>query len=117
MSDAYERRLARAMAELDASGIAARNYAPPLFHLLKALGLRPRPPHYMSVPRAMLLLGPVFGGLWGAGMWAVSWRAQGLPIGIAVAATLLAGVLFGALMAGYYRWSGGQAGLSRWADL
>lgn len=117
MSQDYERRLKRAMAELERSGIARMNYAPPLFRMARAAGLRPRPPHYMSVLRSALMLGPVFGVVWGAVMWMLSWRAQGLPIGVAVSASLLAGIVFGIAMAAYYRWSADRAGLSRWRDL
>lgn len=117
MSQEYERRLARAMVELEGSGIGRATYAPVLFRALRALGLRPRPPHYMSVLRGALLMGPSFGLIWGAVMWLVSWRAQDLPLGVAVLASLMAGVFFGIAMALYYRWSGSQAGLSRWQDL
>lgn len=117
MSREYERRLSHAMAELEGSGIARMNYAPPLFRLARALGLKPRPPHYIGVLRGALILGPSFGALWGLVMWSLSWKAQGLPVGVAIAASLLAGMLFGAAMAAYYRWSGRKAGLSRWQDL
>jgi uncharacterized integral membrane protein len=50
-------------------------------------------------------------------MWAVTWRNSGMPVGIALLASLLAGVLFGLAMAGYYRWAASEAGLSRWQDL
>ena len=116
MRDDYLTRLAAAMAELEASSIKRANYAPPLFRLAKAIGLRPRPPHYMGFGRAALLSGPAFGLLWGALMWVFSWQASGLPIGVALLASLLAGVLFGLAMAGYYRWAASEAGLSRWDD-
>ncbi len=117
MSDPYNQRLTRAMAELEGSGIKRLNYAPPVFRVARRLGLRPRPPHYMSFLRATLLMGPAFGLLWGAVMWMLSWRGGDLPIIVAVIASLLAGMLFGLLMAVYYRWAGGEAGLTRWEDL
>jgi uncharacterized integral membrane protein len=71
----------------------------------------------MGFTRAALLMGPSFGAIWGGVMWALTWRAQELPLGVAIVASLLAGVLFGLAMAAYYRWSGARAGLSRWQDL
>lgn len=117
MADSYQDRLARALAELDASSISRLNYAPPMFHLARKLGLRPRPPHYMGFARATLLLGPAFGVMWGCLMWFLSWRAGDLSVTVALLASLLAGALFGLAMAGYYRWAGSQAGLTRWEDL
>jgi len=117
MDDSYDNRLARAMAQLEASRINRLNYAPPLFRLARVLGLRPRPPHYMSFTRAALLLGPAFGLLWGLLMWVVQWRAAEIPTVVVAVASLLAGVLFGLAMAGYYRWAGSQAGLSTWEGL
>lgn len=117
VTDSYEDRLGRAMAQLEASSIISLNYAPPMFRLARKLGLRPRPPHYMSFTRAVLLLGPAFGVMWGVLMWFVSWRASDLPVAVALLASLLAGALFGLAMAGYYRWAGSQAGLSKWEDL
>lgn len=117
MATDYETRIARAMEELEASSIKSMNYAPPAFRLARKLGLRPRPPHYMSFTRATLLLGPAFGVLWGCVMWLLSWRSDDLPVIVALLASLLAGALFGLAMAGYYRWAGGEAGLSKWEDL
>ncbi|MEJ6390388.1 DUF6404 family protein [Gymnodinialimonas ulvae] len=117
MQDDYTRRLAAALAELEGSGIKRANYAPPLFRVARAIGLRPRPPHYMGFLRAALLSGPAFGLIWGLLMWVVAWQGSGMPMGFAVLASLLAGVLFGLAMAGYYRWAASEAGLSRWHDL
>lgn len=117
MADDYEMRLHRALDELEGSAIQPMNYAPPVFRIARALGLQPRPPHYMSFKRAALLLGPAFGLIWGLVMWLLSWRAAEMPVIVALLASVLAGVLFGLAMAGYYRWAGGQAGLSRWEDL
>jgi len=113
----YIRRLDAALAELDQAGITRANSTPPLFHLAKRLGLKPRTPHYMSFARAVLLTGPFFGLLWGLVMWIFVWSAQGLPAVVAVLASVLAGALFGLLMAGYYRRSSGNSELSRWEDL
>lgn len=117
MEDSYEDRLARALAELDASSISALNYAPPMFRMARRLGLKPRPPHYMSFRRAVLLLGPAFGVLWGGLMWLLQWQDAEVPTVVVLLASLLAGTLFGLAMAGYYRWAGSQAGLSKWEDL
>lgn len=117
MDDAYEHRIARAMAELEGSSISALNYAPPLFRLARRLGLKPRPPHYMSFTRAIVVLGPAFGLLWGTVMWLLQWRDSEVATPVVLLASLLAGALFGLAMAGYYRWAGSQAGLTKWENL
>lgn len=117
MDDSYQDRLARALAELDASSISSLNYAPPMFRIARRLGLRPRPPHYMSFRRAVLVLGPTFGVMWGALMWFLQWQDAEVAAPVALLSSLLAGVLFGLLMAGYYRWAGSRVGLSKWEDL
>ena len=117
MSDDYNDRFARAESELEMSGLNSLNYAPPLFRLARKTGLRVRPPHYMSFLRATLILTVIFGTVWGVFMWIVLWRDMGMPWQGAVAASALAGILFGLLMAEYYRWSAKRAGLSRWEDL
>lgn len=117
MPDDYSDRLDRAVAELEASGISRLNHAPPLFRLARALGLKARPPHYMSFARATLMLGPFFGIIWGLFMWLIEWRSAGMPWQGVVLASVLAGVLFGLMMAGYYRWAANRAGLSEWKDL
>lgn len=117
MSEDYKNRLARAEEELEASGISSLNHAPPIFRLARALGLNPRPPHYMGFKRAVFVTGPAFGVAWGLLMWFIQWRAADLPWQAAVLSSVLAGALFGLLMAGYYRWAGKRAGLSSWDDL
>lgn len=117
MDDSYKDRITRAMAELEASSIRSLNYAPPMFRVARRLGLKPRPPHYMSFWRATLLLGPAFGITWGLVMWLLQWRAAEVPMVVVIPSCLLAGVIFGLAMAGYYRWAGAQAGLSKWEDL
>ena len=113
----YTRRLEAALAEIDAAGIKRANAPPPVFRLARRLGLSPRPPHYMSFARAALLTGPAFGLIWGLLMWVLTWRDQDLPMLIALLSSILAGALFGLMLAGYYRWSASEAGLSRWEDL
>lgn len=117
MTDSYEDRLGRAMAQLEASSISRLNYAPPMFRIARRIGLKPRPPHYISFTRAVLLLGPTFGLMWGALMWLLQWQSAEVPTAVMLFASLLAGGLFGLAMAGYYRWAGAQAGLSKWEDL
>jgi hypothetical protein len=119
MDNRYETRLARAMAELEASTIRRHNYAPPMFRLARRVGLKPRPPHYMSFRRAIFLLGPCIGVTWGGLMWLLQGRdaAQVVPTPVLLAASILAGIGIGALMAAYYRWAGSEAGLSKWEDL
>ena len=117
MDDDYDTRLTRALAELEASGIKRSNYAPPLFHLARRLGARPRLPHYMGFWQAVALTGPFFAVTWGLFMWIVFWLPRGLTGWAALLAALVAGLLFGIGMALYYRYSAKRAGLSRWEAL
>ena len=49
-------------------------------------------------------------------MWLFLWRGQDMPIAVAILVALIAGLLFGVIMAGYYRWRARKLGLPRWED-
>jgi hypothetical protein len=49
-------------------------------------------------------------------MWFLIWRPGNLPPVAALAATLIAGTLFGVIMAAYYRWRARKLALPPWED-
>ena len=72
------------------------------------------PPHFASFWSLALLMGGFFAIVWGLFMWLVLWRGEDVAIAIAVVASLIAGTLFGVIMAAYYRWRARQLALPRW---
>ena len=105
--------------ELGQQGIGPYTVAPPLFRLLWRLGLEVPPPFFLGFRQLTLLLGISFGVLWGAIMWLWVWRELGLvgSLAVGVPSTVLAGLLFGVIMALFFRWRAGRLELpSSWKD-
>lgn len=113
----YERKLAAAMAEMAQTTMKRSNYNPPALRLQQRLGWEARPPHYATFWRITLGYALWFGTVWGIAMWFLSWRSAGFTVLAAVGAAALAGVLFGLIMAAYYKRAGRKHQLSRWEDL
>lgn len=113
----HERKFQAAMNELEQSGMWRSNYAPIVMRIQRRLGQEVRPPHYASFMSTAIGYAFWFGGVWGILMWFAQWQAQGYTISAAVISAAFAGILFGAMIAGYYRWSGRKHGLSDWGDL
>ncbi len=91
--------------ELDHQGVSSNMAAPPLFRLLWALGLEVPPPLFLGLFQYALVLGIPFGVLWGVGMWLWVWQELGLAgLIVGVPSTVVAGALFGLVMAGFFRW-------------
>ena len=109
----YERKLHAAMKELEQSGMWRSNYAPPAFRIQRRLGQQARPPHYAPFSRTAVGYAFWFAGIWGILMWFTQWRDQGYTVASAAAASVFAGLIFGALIAGYYAVSRRKHGLSR----
>ena len=113
----YEEKYQAALAELAAAGFRPKQTHPPLLRLLHRLGMKTRPPLYNSFWQNTVLLGGYFGLLWGILMYALIWRSNGVGLLGAIIASLLAGLLFGMAMAGFYRYSAKKRGLTPWQDL
>jgi hypothetical protein len=96
--------------ELDRQGVSSNMAAPPLFRLLWALGLEVPPPLFLGLFQYALVLGIPFGVLWGIGMWLWVWQELGLAgLIVGVPSTVVAGLLFGLVMAGFFRrWAARQ---------
>ncbi|KIN62403.1 hypothetical protein Z946_1261 [Sulfitobacter noctilucicola] len=81
------------------------------------MGWLVKPPHYAPFWRVVLGYALWFGPVWGPLMWFLTWRAQGHGLVAALVASVCAGLLFGVLMAIYYRRSRSRNKLSSWDDL
>lgn len=99
------------------TGIWPSNFAPPALHLLWKLGIDVRPPHFAGFAANALVTGSVFALVWGAVMWWMVWSGEGMPVAIAVVSALAAGILFGLMMAGYYRYGARKHQLPSWDEL
>jgi len=86
--------------------VGAYTVAPPLFRLLWALGLEIPPHPFLGFRQLTLLYGIPFGALWGVGMWLRVWQGEGLVAGLLIGlpGAVVAGLLFGLVMAGVSRW-------------
>jgi len=95
-------------------GINRYTVAPPLYRLLWRLGIEVTPPHFASFWPLALFMGGFFAIAWGLFMSLSVWGD--LPLAVAVGASLFAGLLFGTIMATYYRWRARALALPRWQD-
>lgn len=116
-AEEYARRLKAAEGEIHAAGIWPSNAMPPLFRLMRKLGMQVRPPHYLPFVRAAITSGAFFGVVWGAIMYVTVWRAQGAPASVYIPSSLIAAGLFGVMMAACYQYGRKKHGFSNWDDL
>jgi hypothetical protein len=121
---AHRQKVERLIEELSQQGRGYYTVASPLFWLLWALGLEVPPPLFLGFRKLTLLMGTFFGVLWGAlwgvGMWLWAWQGE-IPAGIAVTVTdfaaVLAGLVFGLVMAWYTRGKAARLGIpSSWEE-
>ena len=113
----YPPKVQAALRHLDLAGVHRRHSAPPLHRLLWRMGFNAPPPILASVASYALLMGTWFAVGWGVLMWLLVWRNTHMPAGGAVFSALLAGVLFGLLMAVVMRVMRLRRGLPLWRDL
>jgi hypothetical protein len=106
----------RIAADMRARGLPAGTAVPPVWKLLWRLGIRMPPPLFLGFWSNALLLGVIFGALWGMVMWLLIWSAQGMPVAWALSGALLAAVLFGVTMAAVMRYFARRHALPSWAD-
>lgn len=116
MSD-YELKFSAAMEELASAGVQKSAHATGALHLAKALGFKPRPPLYASVLSNTISLGAIFAIVWGLLMYVFAWGASNVPIYVALGAAIIAGLLFGLLMAFFFRFVRRRKKLTCWDDL
>ena len=112
----HHQKIALLLEDLTSRGIGEKTIVPPLFSLAWKLGFQIPPPHFLGFGALALIMGTFFGVIWGVVMWLSIWRHQGLPIGGAVFASFVAGVLFGSVMAIYYRRKARKLCLPSWSE-
>lgn len=102
---------------LASTGMRPSDYLPPVLRLMWLLGLDVPPPHFASFWLNTIVCGGAFGFAWGAIMWFMTWARQGGSIPALLIAPIIAGVLFGALMAVLYASGRRNYHLPSWHDL
>jgi hypothetical protein len=100
----YPSKQSSALAILAATGLSRSSYEPPLYRLLWRVGLFLPPPHFASFGFNFVFNGVWFGAVWGTIMWLLVWSHQSWS-GDAAITAVAAGVLFGLIMAVYFRYS------------
>jgi hypothetical protein len=101
--------------DLGQRGVGPYTAAPPLYRLLWRLGIETPPPHFGGFLMPALWMGATFGIIWGVFMWFTFWRGQMEPT-TAVGTSVLAGCVFGAIMASCYRRQQKKLALPPWED-
>jgi hypothetical protein len=113
----HRQKVDHLIAELGQQGVSRYKAAPPLFRLLWALGLEVPPPLFLGFLPLTVLFGAPFGVLWGVGMWFWVWQGLGLAgLVVGLPGAVLAGLLFGLVMAWIHRRYAVRFGLPSWED-
>lgn len=118
--DRYPADVRRALQAMADAKVPAGMRAPPMHRLLWRMGLRVPPPLLASFSTNLFVMGGVFGLLWG-----VLWRALmglvldlgSLTLGISIGGAVMAGLLFGVVMALLMRYQRRRYGLPAWKTL
>lgn len=110
----FERKLAIALNFLRRTSISSRNYSPPTFLLLWKVGVRIPPPHFLSFASCALFMGTPF-ALFATGVAMMNHETTSVQAG--VTATAFVGVVFGLLIASYYRIGRTKCRMPKWQDL
>ncbi len=99
----YPAVIQSALRFLDGKGLARVQSAPLLHRLLWRMGIALPPPILAGFGTNALVQGLLFGLFWTALMWLMLWQGSERPLALLLAAGLLAGALFGVVMAGLMR--------------
>jgi uncharacterized protein DUF6404 len=110
----HDEKIEYLLKDLGERGISKYTVAPPLYRLLWGLGIEVTPPHFAGFWSLAPFMGAFFAIAWGLFMWVAAWRD--LPFAVTLVASLIAGFLFGTIMAGYYRWRARALALPSWQD-
>ncbi|KXF80737.1 DUF6404 family protein [Enterovibrio coralii] len=113
----FEQHLDKAHALLLKKGFLASSINPVIYRLARKIGLKVPPPQFASFSINMMLSTIWFGLLWGVIMWFMQWSSLGVSIIYMFNASLTTGLIFGLLMALWYRLSAKRKSLPNWADI
>ena len=113
---AFDTRLQQALAFIESKGVRRSTAAPPLYRLCWKMGLKVPPPLMAGFFSIALLMGSFFGVFWGLVMWLLMWHRADMPLAWAALLALLAGVLFGLMMAAVLRMQARGKQIPAWKD-
>ena len=113
---AFDTRLQQALSFIESKGIRRSTAAPPLYRLFWKMGLKVPPPLMAGFFSIALLMGSFFGVFWGLVMWLLIWNRTDMPFAIAALLALMAGVLFGLIMAAVLRMQARGRRIPVWKD-
>jgi hypothetical protein len=113
----HNEKLKRMYEHLPALGISPYTAAPPLYRFLWLLGIEVAPPIFGAFLPIALFMGTFFACGWGFFMWFFLWSKDANPsTTAAILVSLLAGALFGLIMAAYLRYKTKKYGLPPWSQ-
>ncbi|MFN3067444.1 DUF6404 family protein [Serratia sp. J2] len=113
----FDEKKERALALMAEKKMWRSNYAPPLLRLLWKFGVQMPPPPFMPFWLNVLCFGGFFGSVWGLFMWFTTWKSECYSVLMALQTSLLAGGLFGLMMALYHYWRKRVNKLPDWDSL
>ena len=115
MSMTHAEKVEAMRSHMRALGVPASTAAPPAWRLLWRLGLETPPPLFLGFWPGALVMGGFFGLSWCLLMWLLLWRSQ-LPAWAMLLSAGAAGLLFGLIMAGYFRYLARKHALPAWSE-
>lgn len=115
--EAFDRHKNAALAHLAETSLARGNYQPLPTLLLWMLGARVRPPHFQGFAANVVTSGTYFALVWGLLMWFILFSPRDASVMAAVQMSVLVGLLYGLVMAFYYRRSARKHDLPPWSSL
>lgn len=118
--DRYPADVRHALQAMADANVPAGMRAPPMHRLLWRMGLRVPPPLLASFSANVLLMGGLFGLLWSVLWQALMWLLFELgpfPLAITVGSAVMAGLLFGLLMALLMQYQRRRYRLPAWKTL
>ena len=104
-------------AHLPALGLSPYTAAPPIYRLLWLLGINIAPPIFGSFLPSAFFMGAFFAIGWGTIMWLMLWSHEpNMSLASAAITSIVAGLLFGLIMAGYFAYKSRQLNLPPWSE-
>lgn len=115
--NAFDKHKNAALARLAQTPLARGNYQPLPTLILWMLGARVKPPHFQGFVANLLTSGIYFALVWGVLMWFILFAPREASPLAALQMSIFVGLLYGLVMAFYYRRSARKQGLPSWESL
>ena len=112
----HHEKLEKMYRHMEMLGVSKSTAAPPAWRLLWRFGVEVPPPLFTPFLPGALAMSAFFGLFWGLAMWAMLWAHQSMPISLMAVTALAAGLLFGFIMATYFRHLARKHRLPPWAE-